>query len=113
VAEEVEEAEKLLSRQTMHRLRESLAFRSLEPCSSCVLEVPDGVLGVLASAADLVLLQQRSRGKLVEKVEESVYWTVEEEGSGGVEKSEVDWWMGWSGCGWIADAWSEPGPLLL
>jgi hypothetical protein len=30
VAEEVEEAEKLLSRQRIQRLRESLAFRSLE-----------------------------------------------------------------------------------
>jgi hypothetical protein len=40
----------------MQRLRESLAFRSLEPCSSCVLEVPEGVLGVhggvLGLAAD-------------------------------------------------------------
>jgi hypothetical protein len=43
VAEEVEE---LLSRQRMQRLRESLAFRSLELRSSCVLEVPEGVLGV-------------------------------------------------------------------
>jgi hypothetical protein len=54
----------------MKRLRESLAFRSLEPCSSCDLEVPGGdlgvhggVLGVLFSSADLILLQQRSRGK--------------------------------------------------
>jgi hypothetical protein len=63
VAEEVEE---LLSRQRKKRLRESLAFRSLEPCSSCVLEVLEGVLGVhgvLACAADLFLLQQRSRGE--------------------------------------------------
>jgi hypothetical protein len=60
VAEEVEE---LLSRQRMQRLRESLAFRSLGPCSSCVLEVPEGDLGVhggvlfvLCSGADLILL---------------------------------------------------------
>jgi hypothetical protein len=96
VAEEVEEAEKLLSRQRMQRLRESLAFRSLEPCSSCVLEVPEGVLGVhggvlgvLGSAADLVLLQQRSRGKKVEKLGVGL-WR---------RKVPMDWWMGWSGCG--------------
>jgi hypothetical protein len=59
-----------------------LAFRSLELCSSCDLEVLEGVLGVLASVADLSLLQQRSRGKWVEKLK--VF--------GGV----VD---GWSGCG--------------
>jgi hypothetical protein len=34
VAEKVEEAEKLLSWQRMKRLRESLAFRSFEPCPS-------------------------------------------------------------------------------
>jgi hypothetical protein len=45
-------------------LRESLAFRSFELCSSCDLEVLEGVLGVLASVADLSFLQQRSRGKV-------------------------------------------------
>ena len=57
-------AEMLLSWQRKKRLRESLAFRSLELCSSCDLEVLEGVLGVLASVADLSLLQQRSRGKV-------------------------------------------------
>jgi hypothetical protein len=54
----------------MQRLRESWAFRSLGLCSSCVLEVPEGVLGVhggvlgvLRSGADLILFQWRSRGK--------------------------------------------------
>ena len=63
-------AEMLLSWQRKKRLRESLAFRSLEPCSSCDLEVLEGVLGihggvlgVLSCATDLFLLQQRSRGK--------------------------------------------------
>jgi hypothetical protein len=54
-----------LSWQRKKRLRESLAFRSFELCSSCDLgEVLGGVHGVLVSVADLSLLQQRSRGKV-------------------------------------------------
>jgi hypothetical protein len=73
----------------MKRLRESLAFRSLELCSSCDLEVLEGVLGVLASVADLSLLQQRSRGKVGGKGE-GFWWS-----DGWMEwlwmRGEMDW----------------------
>jgi hypothetical protein len=104
VAEKVEE---LLSRQRMQRLRESWAFRSLGLCSSCVLEVPEGVLGVLGGrhGSSLVTTEEkRGKGGKV-----FLCWTMEEEGFGGV----VD---GWSGCGCeVRDGYggSEPGPLLL
>jgi hypothetical protein len=103
VAEKVEE---LLSRQRMQRLRESWAFRSLGLCSSCVLEVPEGVLGVLGGRHGSSLVAAEEWRKKVEKVG---CWTMEEEGFGGV----VD---GWSGCGCeVRDGYggSEPGPLLL
>jgi hypothetical protein len=52
----------LLSWQRKKRLRESLAFRSLERCSSCVLEGVLGVHGgVLGLAADWILLQWRRK----------------------------------------------------
>jgi hypothetical protein len=54
-----------------------------------ILGVHGGVLGVLGSAADLVWLQQRSRGKKVEKLGVGL-WR---------RKVPMDWWMGWSGCG--------------
>jgi hypothetical protein len=43
----LKKAEKLLSWQRKKRLREGLAFRSFERCSSCDLEILGGVLGVL------------------------------------------------------------------
>jgi hypothetical protein len=53
--------------QRKKRLRESLAFGFMERCSSCDLEVLEGVLGVhggvLGLAADWISLQWRSRGK--------------------------------------------------
>jgi hypothetical protein len=65
----------LLSWQKRKRLRESLAFRSFEPCSSCDLGVSEGDLGVhggvlggvhgvLAAAADLFLLHRGVEGKV-------------------------------------------------
>jgi hypothetical protein len=74
----------LLSWQRKKRLRESLAFRSLERCSSCVLEevlgVHDGVLGL---AADWILLQWRSRGKRWKS------WVLDYGGG----RFSVEWWM--------------------
>jgi hypothetical protein len=52
----------------------------------------------------LILLQQRSRGKKVEKLGVGL-WR---------RKVPVEWWMGWSGCGCeMRYGGSEPGPLLL
>jgi hypothetical protein len=96
----------LLSWQRKKRLRESLAFRSFERCSSCdleVLEVLEGVLGihggVLGLAADWILLQWRSRGKSGWKS-----WVLDYGGgrfwwSGG--------WMEWLWMRGEMDGWSD------
>jgi hypothetical protein len=83
----------LLSWQRKKRLREGLAFRSLEPCSSCVLEVPEGVLGVpgvLGGRHGSSLVATEEWRKKVEKLGVGL-WR---------RKVRVEWRkVRWSGCG--------------
>jgi hypothetical protein len=80
-----EKVEGLLSWQRKKRLRESLAFRSLESCSSCDLEGVLGVHGgVLGLAADWILLLWRSRGESGWKS-----WALDYGGG----RFLVEWWM--------------------
>jgi hypothetical protein len=68
----------------MQRLRESLAFRSLELCSSCVHEVPEGVLGVLGGRhGSSLVAAEEWRKKVVEKLGVGL-WR---------RKVLVEWWM--------------------